>query len=147
MALDVYRVAENLSNINATQLLKRILGRNDVQKLMIELNTDNQLGKLNENSFGIKLYKIGGKYAPSTAKRKGVGATKIDLKQSEQYWKTFKIVPLSNGSANIISDNTIHGSGTFLAKERWGVVEGLNEKNTLIVLRAIDDEIINWILR
>ena len=145
--LDVYRIAENLSNINATQLLKKILGRADIQKLMIELNTENQLGKLNENAFGIKLYKIGGRYSPSTVKRKGVGATRVNLKQSGDYWKTFKIVPLSNGSANIISNNTIHGSDTFLSKERWGVVEGLNEKNTLIVLRAIDEEIIEWILR
>jgi hypothetical protein len=145
--LDVYRIAENLANINATQLLKKILGRNDIQALMIKLNTENQLEKLNENPFGIKLYKIGGKYAPSTSKRKGVGATKIDLKDSGNYYRTFKVVPLANGSANIISDNTIHGSDTFLSNERWGVVEGLNEKNTLIVLRAIDEEIINWVLR
>ena len=145
--LDVYRVAERLSNIKATQFIKKVLGRSDIQKLMIELNTENQLHKRNENPFGIKLYKIGGKYSPSTVKRKGVGSTKIDLKQSGEYYRTFKIVPLSNGSANIISDNTIHGSDTFLSNERWGEVEGLNEKNTLLVLRAIDKEVINYILQ
>ena len=145
--LDVYRVAENLNNINATQLIKKILGRNDIQVLMIKLNTENQLHKLNENPFGIKLYKIGGKYSPGYAKSKGVGSAKIDLKDSGKYYRTFKIVPLANGNANIISDNKIHGDDTSLAEERWGTVEGLNEKNTLIVLKAIDEEIIEVVLQ
>lgn len=145
--VDVYQIAEKLSNINATQLLKSILSRTDIQKLMIRLNTENQLHKLNENPFGVKLYKIGGNYSPGYAKSKGVSTSKIDLKDSGSYYRTFKIVPLANGNANIISDNTIHGSDAILASERWGEVEGLNEKNTLIVLRAIDEEIIKYLLQ
>ena len=144
--VDVYQIAEKLSNINATQLLKSILSRKDIQKLMISLNTENQLNKLNENPFGVKLYKIGGKYSPGYARSKGVNSNKINLKDSGDYYRTFKVIPLSDGSANIISDNTIHGSDTILASERWGEVEGLNEKNTLIVLRAIDEEIIKYLL-
>lgn len=145
---DLFQIAENLSNINPTQIMQKLLSRNDIQKLMIELNTENQLGELNENKFSIKLSSTkGGNYSVGYAKSKGVSPSAIDLKKTGKYWKTFKVVPLANGNANIISDNTIHGSKTFLAKGRWGEVEGLNKVNTLIVLNAIDEAILEIILQ
>lgn len=144
---DIFSIAENLSNINPTQLIQKILGRADIQKLMIELNTKVQLGELNENPFSIKLASIGGNYSKGYARSKGVAPNRIDLEDTGRYWKTFKIVPLANGNANIISDNTIHGSNTFLSNERWGVVEGLNEEHTLIVLHAIDEVFAEIILQ
>ena len=145
--MDLFSIAENLSNINPTQLMQKILGRTDIRNLMIVLNTADQLGKSNENAFGIKLASIGGNYSKGYARSKGVAPNKIDLKDSGRYWRTFKIIPLANGNANIISDNTIHGSNTFLSNERWGEVEGLNEVNTLIVLNAIDEVFIEVILQ
>ena len=70
--LDVYQIAEKISDINPTQLLQKLLGRRDIKKLMIDLNTDNQLRKRNENPFNVKLASIGGGYAPSYARKKGV---------------------------------------------------------------------------
>ena len=145
--MDLFSIAENLSNINPTQLMQKILGRNDIQTLMIELNTINQLGELNENAFGIKLASIGGNYSAGYARSKNTNPSFIDLENTGRYYTTFKIVPLANGNANIISDNKIHGSDTFLANERWGEVEGLNEANTLIVLEAIDEAILEIILQ
>lgn len=144
---DIFSISENLASIKPAQLLKKVLSRNDIQKLMIKLNTVNQLGKLNENQFSIKLVEIGGNYSVGYAKSKGVGKNKIDLNLSGRYYKTFKIVPLANGDAEIISDNKIHGPNTFLSNERWGAVEGLNKKNTEIVLQAIDKEVIKFILQ
>ena len=72
---------------------------------------------------------------------------KVDLKATGEYYTTFKIIPLPNGSANIISDNTIHGSDTALANERWGKVEGLNAANTLIVQRAINEVVLETLLQ
>tara|TARA_R110000764_G_scaffold72464_4_gene148649 strand:+ start:5140 stop:5580 length:441 start_codon:yes stop_codon:yes gene_type:complete len=144
--LDVYQIAEKISDINPAQLLQKLLGRRDIKKLMIDLNTDNQLRKRNENPFNVKLASIGGGYAPSYARKKGVAPNKVDLRDSGRYYKTFKVTPLANGNAEITSDNTIHGPDTFLANERWGEVEGLNEANTKIVLHALDEEIIQYIL-
>lgn len=144
---DIFSIANNLVKIKPAQLMKNLLGRNDIQKLMISLNTDNQLGKLNENQFSIKLVTIGGSYSPGYARSKGVGAKNIDLKKSGRYYKTFKVVPLSNGDAKITSNKSIHGSNTFLANERWGEVEGLNTKNTLKVLQAIDEEVVKILLQ
>tara|TARA_R110000744_G_scaffold275082_2_gene388057 strand:+ start:2667 stop:3107 length:441 start_codon:yes stop_codon:yes gene_type:complete len=144
---DIFSISENLINIKPAQLLKKVLSRNDIQKLMIKLNTVNQLGKLNENQFSVKLVEIGGNYSVGYAKSKGVNKGAIDLKNSGRYYKTFKIVPLSNGNAEIISNNSIHGSNTFLSNERWGEVEGLNKVNTEIVLHAIDEEAIKILLQ
>lgn len=144
---DIFQLAENLTNIDPTRLIQNILGRLDIQNLMIVLNTVDQLGKSNENAFGIKLNTIGGDYSVGYAKSKGVGKGNIDLKDTGRYWRTFKIVPLANGNAEIISDNTIHGDETFLANERWGEVEGLNEENTNLVLKAIDEEVIKILLQ
>ena len=144
---DLFSIAEKISNITPTQLLQRVLSRDDIQKLMIRLNTENQLEELNENAFGIKLASIGGNYSPSYAASKGVPVSSIDLKDTGQYYRTFKFVPLSNGNAEIISDNTIYGADTSLASERWGEVEGLNQQNTLIVLKAIDEVVLESLLQ
>jgi hypothetical protein len=143
---DIFSIAENLSDINPTQLLQSILSRADIQRLMIDLNTHRQLGELNENAFGIKLASIGGDYSKKYAKSKGVAPSWIDLEDTGRYWQTFKIIPLANGNAEIISDNTIHGADTFLANERWGEVEGLNEENTLIIKKAVNEAIAEIIL-
>lgn len=145
--LDVYQIAQNLSDINPTQLIKSILGRADIQKLMIRLNTENQLEKKNETPFGVKLYTIGGKYSVGYARKKNTSRKKIDLKDTGRYYQTFKVVPLGNGNAQITSDNKIHGDKTALAQERWGEVEGLNEENTKIVLKAIEEEVFKIILQ
>ena len=50
---------------------------------MIKLNTVNQLGKLNENPFRIKLSEIGSSYSIGYAKSKSVVPKNIDLKNSE----------------------------------------------------------------
>jgi hypothetical protein len=136
--MDLFSIAENLTSLDPVQLITKILGRAEIQKLIIELNTENQLEELNENAFSVKLVSIGGSYSPGYAASKGVPVNSIDLNNTGRYYKTFKVVPLSNGNAEITSDNTIHGSDTYLANERWGEVEGLNQKNTVIVLEAID---------
>ena len=83
---DLFQIAENLSNINPARVLRNILGRADIQRLMIRLNTEDQLGKLNENPFKIKLSTIGGGYSSGYAKSKGVGKNYIDLKDSGRYF-------------------------------------------------------------
>jgi len=123
-----------------------LLGEADIQDLMIDLNTNNQLKKLNENPLGEKLHKIGGGYSPQYAKLKGVGRSKISLNRDGDYYKTFRIIPFPNGTAKISSNKKLHGDKTFLAKERWGKVEGLNEKNTIKALKALDVKVIRYIL-
>ena len=68
---DIFKIARAISKIKPAQLVSNVVSRSDIRKLIIDLNTKDQLLEHNENAFGIKLYAIGGSYSPSYAKSKG----------------------------------------------------------------------------
>jgi len=141
---DLVQIAEALSKIKASVILRRVLRRPDVQSFIINLNTEDQLKKRNENSLGVKLYQIGGEYSVETLIIKGVrDPKKITLFDTGDYYESFAVIPLINGDFEIQSNSTIHGDDL---KDRWSdEIEGLNKINLAKVNIYISEKIIEEI--
>ena len=143
--MDIIELAERLSKINPERLLKRILRDSSVQALIINLNTENQLKELNEDSTGIKLSDIGEPYSPYTQLVKGLGKFQVNLFDTGEYYESFQVIPLANGDFEITS-NPQKEDGNL--EDRYGdKIEGLNEKNKKVVNIRLEEEAIRIILR
>lgn len=146
--MDLVRIAEKLSKQTPAKLLFKVLSRDDVKAFIINLNTVDQLDNKHVNALGVELYTIGGEYTINTQLIKNVGARDISLNQTGKYHKTFAVIPLNTGDFTIISDNTIYGDRTFLAKERWGVLEGITKENlqkvNIFLSRKLVEELTNF---
>jgi hypothetical protein len=142
--LDLIKTAETISKLNASTLLRKVLKRVDVQTFIINLNTEDQLKKRNENALGVKLYQIGGEYSVETLIIKGVSNPKrVTLYDTGDYYESFAVIPLANGDFEIQSNTTIHGDDL---KDRWGKeIEGLNKINMVKVDLFIQEKVIEEI--
>lgn len=127
--IDPLLLAEKLSNLDASDLLQKVLKRSDVQAFIVNLNTEDQLKDRNVNALGVKLYVVGGEYSITTQFLKGVPAKNIDLYDTGDYYESFEVIPLKNGDAEITSNKQIHGADSGLAEDRWGDPEGLIPEN------------------
>lgn len=135
---------ERFSNANVSNLLVLALRDSEVQRAILDLNTQAQLFDLGEDSEGIKLSAIGGSYSPVTlALHPEKTKDKVTLNDTGQFYDSFKLTPESNGDFKIISNPIKDGSSLF---ERWGdKVEGLNEGNYQKALKIIERKVLEII--
>ena len=110
--------------INETVLFVEIMRMDEVEKEIVELNTD-QMRLQYINSDGVLLSDIGGGYADSTVQDGGKsGKFKVDLYDSGSFHESFRIENVSGTGFDIKSD-PVKSDGTNLLDE-WGEeVEGL----------------------
>jgi len=141
---DFERLLKNVNNLDLNDIFLSMWKRNDVQDTIIELNTEgeptSQLYELGIDSLGNTL----GKYAPSTIQgtsnfkgkaEKGQRFDHITLKDTGEFYKSFKVIPNSKGfmiTANPNKDD----SNLF---EDFGVnIVGLTKSNVLVLLDFIE---------
>jgi hypothetical protein len=145
--MDVLKLARRLVETPTAKLLQKAIDKPRIKALIIELNTEVQLGQLHEDSNGVKLASndpFGG-YSINTQRVKGVGKTDVDLKDTMQYWRSYRVVTLNSGDYVIDSNPTIHGNDL---EARWGnEIEGLNTENARIANKEIEKEVVKDLLR
>lgn len=138
--IDIIDFAEKVLRISPAQLLFNVLSRADVQAYIINLNTEDQLKTRNEDSLGVKLYKIGGEYSIKTQFLKQTKAQNVTLYDTGDYYESYAVIPLRNAAFDIVSNTTIHGDDL---KDRWGDnIEGLNNENLKKAKIFIEEKII-----
>ena len=150
MALSrVIRLLDNVINLNENAIINEILSNKDFQQFIIDLNTGDQLFEEGINALGVSLESIGGPYTEATIHGipgvfkgkldKGQPIDRITLKDTGDFYKTFKIV-LGESSFQIEADGKKDGDNLFT---RWGKdVVGLTDENTQKVIDAIRKRIV-----
>ena len=143
--MDVIQLARKLVSTTPAKILQKAIDRPEVKDAIIELNTEIQLGQLNEDSTGKKLYQIGGEYSSYTQKKKGLSGKSVNLNDTDAYWDSYRVVPLGSGNYAIDSNPTIHGDNL---EDRYGdKLEGLNKENEIIAKKLIEKTYIKDLLR
>ncbi len=137
---------ERFARANVSNLVVLALRDSEVQQEILDLNTQAQLFDLGQDSEGVKLSSIGGDYSPVTLrlhpeKKKDV----VTLKDTGDYYDTFKLTPESSGDFKISSNPMKDGTNLF---DRWGdKIEGLNNENYVKALEIIERKVIEIICR
>lgn len=138
---------EQLAKMNPAKEIRNVLQRKEVQDAIIKLNTTMQLYDVGENSLGVKLSAIGGGYSPYTKQiklSKGLPIDRITLKDTGEFYASFKINILANGDFEIIADPKKDDDNLY---NRWGdEIVGLQSKNLAKVLAFIEAEIMDKLL-
>ncbi len=131
----IRKVTKNMQGITAARIIDILVNQPELNGLIIELNTQDQLFKKGVDSKGLSL----GVYAPFTIevkKAKGQPTNHITLKDTGDTYKTWKVTTL-NGDI-IIEANFIKDGEDIIKKNRLSEdVVGLTEEN----LQKIIDEI------
>ena len=124
MKADVIEIAEYLINNSAEGLISDALKIPSVEDQIVRLNLS-QLAKF-QDSEGVMLADIGGEYSEQTQKKKGAGPRDVNLRDTGEYWSTFRETPVSGGYE--IDSNPLKGDENLL--DKYGEdVEGLQKKN------------------
>ena len=125
-------------------LFLAVITQQDTKKFIVKLNTD-QLKMEFINSEGILLSDIGGGYSDFTlSKGKKKGKFKVDLYNTGEFHKAFRVENITGKGFSIVSD-PIKDDGTDLLNE-WGAeVEGLTfeslDKLSLFLVSKYQTEI------
>ena len=143
--MDVFDLARRLVNTTPAKILQKAIDKPEVKDAIIELNTEKQLGELNEDSTGTKLYQIGGQYSVYTQRVKNLGGKDVNLNDTGAYYDSYRVVVLGNGDYAIDSNSTIHGDDL---EDRYGdKLEGLNKENEIIIKKLIEKKYLQDLLR
>lgn len=147
--LAIESIAKSVFTLDLNKILYGIYQREDVQRFIIDLNTDKQLREgFNSEGEQVGLYKslsyarfkegLSGRKAPN-----GV----VDLFVSGKFYKTFKIKPEQDGFV-ISAQTDIYDGVDF--EEKYGNITGLNEENIkelqVFLVEHIQEEILESIL-
>lgn len=145
--IDILAIARYFNRKSTTQILLPILSSGSFEAFVVDLNTNDQLFKKNEDSLGIKLYEIGGEYSATTQVIKGVSGTNVTLFNEGDYYDSFAVDPYSNGKGfKIESDpfKTDENGNTSNLEDRYGKnISGLQKEN----LKKVNDFIIKEIFK
>lgn len=136
--LPILRKLEAILAFDIDELALELAQTQQFKTLVIKLNTEglptSQLFILGEDSTGKKLDLIGGEYSPFTVeekKKKGQPTDRITLKDTGDFYATFKVIPFKGGfriEANTIKD------GDDLEKDWGNEIIGLNDGNLKIII-------------
>ena len=139
---------EELAKLNVNKAIRDVLSDGKVQADIIKLNTNAQLYDLGENSLGIKLSAIGGGYSPYTKEiklAKGQPIDRVTLKDTGDFYATFKVNVFANGDFEIVADPIKDDTNLF---QEWGKeIVGLQAKNLEQVLSFVEAAILDEILK
>lgn len=138
------RLLEAFLNLNIDQIAIGIYQQEDVQTLIINLNTQGQLFDKGEDSTGRKLEDIGGPYADSTIegipgkflgkKQLGLPFDRITLFNKGDFHGSFEVIPFLGGFKIQADANK---DGTDLTVE-WGKnIIGLQNESKAILIKFI----------
>ena len=128
------RQAKAAKELQIQKLLRLLFSDNDIQELVIELNTENQLLEKGIDSQGKSLVSIGGAYAFATVaikKRKGQETDFVTLKDTGAFYESFEVVP---GKTSFTIEANTFKQGVDL-QDRWGEdIVGLTEQSRDILI-------------
>jgi len=140
------RLLKAFLKLNVDQIAIGIYQQDDVQNLIIELNTQNQLFDKGEDSIGATLESIGGPYSPVTIeglpgpggflgkRERGLPFDRITLFDSGDFYGSFKVVPFLGGF-RIEADTVKDGRDL---KIDWGQnIIGLQNESKKILIELI----------
>ena len=150
-------LANRIIDLDRKNVTKEILSQKEIQIFIIQLNTEgqetSQLFELGIDSTGKTLKSIGGTdltssgYTPFTIeikKSKGQRTSNITLKDSGDFYKSFKVVVLEDGF-RIVADPNKEDTNLF---EEWGTnIVGLTDENIGILRSRLKEEVFAIIRR
>lgn len=137
---DFRKLLRNVNRLDLDAVFKKMWAKGEVKRYIIALNTKgestSQLFELGEDSKGRSL----GNYAPSTVEYKfneGQRFDHITLEDTGGFYKSFKVIPLSDGfriEADPLKDDT------NLFREYGEDIVGLNKENTQLLAAFIKED-------
>lgn len=144
--IPIRNVLQSVLDLDVDEIALEIAKTKEFKTLVIKLNTEgkptSQLFELGEDSEGRSLESIGGPYAPFTVQQKilkGQPTDRITLKDTGDFYMTFKIIPFKGGF-RILADPIKDDTNLF---EEWGEdIVGLNEINLQIVIEFYKEKIL-----
>lgn len=135
-----------ISSLNADEIAFEIAKQPTLEKLVIELNTKDQLFEKGEDSFGKKL--VGknivkdGKYSPLTVsikRAKGQPTNRVTLFDTGDFYASFNITPYKGG---FVIDADEQKDETNLFDEFGLGILGLNQTNLQIIIEYFKNELL-----
>lgn len=133
---------ERFTQINETEILQQIFRSTELQELIIELNTQDQLFEKGEDKLGRRLDAIGGGYSFYTIalkQQKGQPTDRVTLKDTGAFYDSFKVVVPSGEDYIIIIANPIK-DGKDINEEWGGYIIGLQQENIYKVIDYIREK-------
>ncbi|HEY1044951.1 MAG TPA: hypothetical protein VGF79_00835 [Bacteroidia bacterium] len=120
-----------IKSLDHHAILQQIFNSTELQEMIIDLNTRDQLFEKGEDSLGRRLDSIGGGYAPYTVKIKietGRPTDRVTLYQDGDFYKSFRvIVPVGADYIEITADPM---KGSKDINQEWGgFTIGLQQEN------------------
>lgn len=127
-------MAKAATDLKIKELLRLLFSDNDIQELVIELNTKNQLFEDGIDSTGKSLESIGGGYTDATIaikRTEGLPFEWVTLKDTGDFYESFEVRPQSDGI--LISANTLKGGKDL--QIRWGTnIIGLTDESKEVLI-------------
>lgn len=120
-----------IAEIDYHEILQQIFRSTELQELIIELNTQDQLFERGEDKLGRRLDSLGGGYAPYTIEiktSKGQPTDRVTLKDTGAFYDSFRIV-VPNGANYIVIVANVIKDGDDINEEWGGYVIGLQPEN------------------
>jgi len=132
------RLQQKFKQFDVNRVLREVWRIPAVQQKITELNTKNQLFEKGEDSLGVSL----GNYSPFTIQikvQKGQRTDHITLSDTEEFYNSFKVVPVLKGFR--IEADADKGGGDVLTDPQpdgFGPdIIGLSEESLLILCEFI----------
>lgn len=146
MGIEVIReLIDNLKSLDISVLLNEILRDPSLQKLILDLNKEDQLFDKGIDSKGTRLSTIGGLYSPVTlrlSKTPKKSLSDINLKDTGDFYDSFTLK--INARSFRIDADTIKESGNLI--DRWGTdILGLTEESLEKLTRILLPLLLNKI--
>ena len=140
MALDrVKRFLDKVMALDEDKILTVILSDKELQKLIIDLNTEEQLYHFGIDSLGRSL----GSYSPFTEQIKRAKGQRVDhitLKDTGEFYRSFKVT-VTKTAVVITADPNKEDSNLF---DDFGVeIVGLTEESREFVINVIQNSFIS----
>ena len=140
----IRRKIDFILELSINQVAYEITTKFEAQKLIIDLNTKDQLFE-GINSEGEDLASIGGRYSDFTIivkQSEGLPFDRVTLFQSGEFYESFKVEPFKGGF-NIEADSDKEDGDLVF---RWGTeIVGLTDQSKEILANYYIDEIIKLI--
>jgi hypothetical protein len=127
------------------ELIQEIFKSTELQEMIIDLNTRDQLFEKGEDSLGRKLEDIGGGYAPYTISvkiEKGQPTDRVTLKDTGVFYDSFKVV-VPSGADYIIIEANPYKEGVNINDEWGGHVIGLKSENLSKIKDYVHEKLLN----